>query len=532
MSIVYVFSLLGGLALFLYGMDLMSEGLELAAGNKLQNVIEKLTSSTAKGIAVGIAVTAVIQSSSATTVMVVGFVNANLMTLKQAVGVIMGANVGTTVTGQLVALNITDSAPLIAFIGFIMFKFVNKSSIEHIGQVVMGLGILFMGMEIMSQAMSPLQEDVAFVSLMTKISNPIVGVLVGTIFTALIQSSSASLGILQALANKGLVGLHGSIFIICGFNIGTCITSILSAMGSSKNAKRTAAVHVLFNVLGTIIFLILIHLLPIEALVVKYSKDLPAAQLANMHTMFNILATLILFPFSNKLATLATKLISGKDPMTEDFSLKYINLKRPAEATLVLTDVRAETTRMLGIAEENYELALEIFYHYDEKKHKQILYNEDIINYLNSNITKYIIDVLSESMDDAMASNFTGYLRIVRDIERIGDHTKSIGEYAKASSDKHLTYSEEFYREIEVLDRLMNQLYNTLNENISREEKRIKTKELNHEAEEEIEIFRNRHIERMKNGVCDPESGLYYEKLLSSYERISAYLSNIGKLLI
>ncbi|RVU54217.1 Na/Pi cotransporter family protein [Anaerosphaera multitolerans] len=531
-SIVYIFSLLGGLALFLYGMDLMSEGLELFAGNKLQKIIEKLTSNTLKGIGVGIAVTAIIQSSSATTVMVVGFVNAGLMSLQQAVGVIMGANIGTTVTGQLVALNITDSAPLIAFIGFFMYKFINKSSISHLGQVVMGLGVLFMGMDIMSQSMVPLQTNEAFVSLMTKISNPITGIFVGTFFTAIIQSSSASLGILQALANKGLVGLHGSMYIIFGFNIGTCITSILSAMGSSKNGKRAAAVHVLFNVIGTIIFVILLGILPIETWVVKFSKDLPAAQLANFHTLFNIVATVILFPFSKYLANLATKLIPGKDPLTEDLALKYINIKSGKDSNAALTDVRAETTRMLDIARENYKIAMEIFNDYDEKKHRLLLHNEEIINYLNSNITKYIIDVLSEPMDDTMASYFTGYLRIVRDIERIGDHTKSIGEYAKASYDRNLYYSEDFHKEIRILDQRLNSLYKSIYEDKTREERRANTRRINDIVEVEIETFRNRHIDRMKNGTCDPESGLFYEKLLSSYERISAYLSNIGKLVI
>ena len=531
MSIFYIFSLLGGLALFLLGMDMMSEGLELVAGNKLHKIIEKLTSSTFRAILVGLAVTAVIQSSSATTVMAVGFVNSGLMTLIQAVGVIMGANIGTTVTGQLVALNITDSAPLIAFIGFIMFKFSEKKFIKFLGQVIMGLGILFMGMAIMSNSMSPLQESESFIRIMTGISNPLTGILAGAVFTAILQSSSASLGILQALANKGLIGFHGSIFIVFGFNIGTCITSVLSAMGSSKNGKRTATVHVLFNLIGTIIFIVLVYIFPIEELIIRFSKDLPAAQIANMHTFFNIVTTILLFPFAKYLAKIATMIIPGEDPIFDELSLKYINTKKISDIPLLIIDVKAELLRMLDITKENYGISVEIFHEYSEKKYNKILDNEKVINYLNTNVTKYIIELLGRSMDDITASNLTAYLRNVRDLERIGDHIKSIGEYAKESHDRGLTYSSEFYREIDKLDSLINDFYSTIETTNNNVNRRILTTKLNKDIDNLVFDFRNRHIERMKSGVCDPESGLFYEKVLSNYERISAYLNNIGKIL-
>ncbi|MDO5713380.1 MAG: Na/Pi cotransporter family protein [Tissierellia bacterium] len=530
MSISYLFSLLGGLAIFLFGMDLMSTGLELLAGKKLHSIIARLTSSTRRGIVVGLVVTAIIQSSSATTVMAVGFVNAGLMTLQQAVGVIMGANIGTTVTGQLVALNITQSAPVMAFIGFILFKFTNKNAIKHSGEVLMGLGLLFMGMEIMSTSMSPLRENPTFVHWMTTMTHPVLGVFIGALVTAVIQSSSASLGILQAIANKGLIGLHASMFIICGFNIGTCINSVISAMGSSKNGKRTAVVHILFNVIGTIVFLILANLIPVEAFILKFSKDLPAAQIANMHTLFNIFTTAILLPFSNSLANLATNLIRGTDPELEDLSLKYINFKKSQDAMIILTDVRAEATRMLEVAKENFFLSIDIFNEYDEKKHKQILHNEEIINYLNSNITKYIIDVLKRPMDEHLTSYFTGYLRIVRDLERVGDHTKSIAEYSQISHERELTYSSECQEEMELLNSYMDQLYETLEEEHEKGQRKIIMRAIDESVEKDVAFFRNRHLERMKSGICDPESGLIYEKMLSNYERISAYLKNIGKL--
>ena len=288
MSINYFIELLGGLALFLYGMAMMSKGLELAAGDKLRVIIEKMTSNFFKAILVGIIVTGIIQSSSATTVMVVGFVNAGLMNIYQAVGIIMGANIGTTITGQLVALNISTIAPIIAFVGFVLNTFSKRERKTFLGQAIMGLGFLFMGMDFMSTAMEPLRDYPGFVTLMTKFQNPLLGVLAGTIITAIIQSSSASLGILQAIANQGVIPLKSSMYIVFGFNIGTCITSVLSALGSSKNAKRTALAHVLFNIIGTIIFIILAMFVPIDEIVLRHSRDLPAAQIANLHTLFNL----------------------------------------------------------------------------------------------------------------------------------------------------------------------------------------------------------------------------------------------------
>ncbi len=281
MSINYFIGLLGGLAIFLYGMEMMSNGLELVAGDRLRVIIEKMTSNFFKSILVGTIVTAIIQSSSATTVMVVGFVNAGLMTIYQAVGIIMGANIGTTVTGQLVALNISAIAPIIAFIGFTLHSFSKDNKKASLGQAIMGIGFLFMGMEFMSNTMQPLREYPGFVTMMTKFENPLLGVLAGTLITAIIQSSSAALGILQAIANQGIIPFKSSMYIVFGFNIGTCITSVLSTLGSSKNAKRTALVHVLFNIIGTIIFIILSVFVPIDKIVLSFSRDLPAAQIAN-----------------------------------------------------------------------------------------------------------------------------------------------------------------------------------------------------------------------------------------------------------
>lgn len=324
-KITDVFSLLGGLALFLYGMQMMSNGLEAAAGNRMKQILEKLTSNRFLGVLVGAGITAVIQSSSATTVMVVGFVNSGMMTLRQAVWIIMGANIGTTITGQLIALDIGAIAPLIAFAGVALILFIKKEKVHHWALIVAGLGILFIGMDMMSTSMMPLRESEAFVSLMTKFSNPVLGILAGMIFTAIIQSSSASVGILQALATSGLIGLPNAVFVLFGQNIGTCITAVLASIGANRNAKRTTIIHLMFNIIGTTIFTIVCIMTPLTSLVESFTPGRVSAQIANMHTLFNIVTTLLLLPFGTYLAKLATKILPDRPEEKNDaMHLEYI----------------------------------------------------------------------------------------------------------------------------------------------------------------------------------------------------------------
>ncbi len=304
-----VLRLLGGLALFLYGMQMMSAGLEEAAGARLQKLLAKLTGRPLAGVLVGAGVTAVIQSSSATTVMVVGFVNAGMMTLRQAVGVIMGANIGTTVTGQLIALDIGQIAPVFAICGVLPAVFSKRRTLRLCGQVTAGLGFLFIGMSMMSSALAPLAQSPRFIRLLTSFQSPILGILAGTVFTAVIQSSSASVGILQALAANGLIGADAAVYVLFGQNIGTCITAALAAVGTSQNAKRAAAVHILFNVFGTAIFTPLCMVIPLRAFVESLAPGDPAAQIAHMHTLFNVASTLLLFPFGGALARLAERIL-------------------------------------------------------------------------------------------------------------------------------------------------------------------------------------------------------------------------------
>ena len=297
MGVELLLGLLGGLALFLYGMQMMSNNLEAAAGNKMKQILEKLTTNRFMGILVGAGITALIQSSSATTVMTVGFVNSGLMSLNQAVWIIMGANIGTTITGQLIALDVGALAPLIAFIGVVLVVFVKNKKLQHIGGIVAGVGVIFIGMGMMSDAMLPLRDEPEFIQLMTSFKNPLLGVMAGALFTAVIQSSAASIGILQALAVSGVIGLHSAVFVLFGQNIGTCITAVLASVGTNRNAKRTTAIHLMFNVVGTVIFVVLCMVTPFVDWMIATNPANPAAQIANVHTIFNIAPTVFHHPF-------------------------------------------------------------------------------------------------------------------------------------------------------------------------------------------------------------------------------------------
>ena len=334
LDISILLGLLGGLALFLYGMQMMSAGLEAAAGNRMKGILERLTSNRFLGILVGAGITAVIQSSSATTVMVVGFVNSGMMTLKQAVWIIMGANIGTTITGQLIALDVGAVAPLFAFVGVAMVVFLKKPQIHHYGNILAGLGVLFIGMEMMGSAMEPLREWPAFVNLVSTFSNPVVGILAGAAFTALIQSSSASVGILQALALSGVIGLDSAVYVLFGQNIGTCITAVLASIGTSRNAKRTTIIHLMFNVFGTVLFTVICMATPLTGFMQSMTPDNPAAQIANMHTLFNIVTTLLLLPFGGYLVKIAMRILPDRKEDTQMLDKKKIQFSEEAQEEL------------------------------------------------------------------------------------------------------------------------------------------------------------------------------------------------------
>ena len=457
MTLQNVLSLLGGLALFLYGMHMMSVGLETAAGDRMKAILEKLTSNRLLGVAVGAGITAVIQSSSATTVMVVGFVNSGLMTLNQAVWIIMGANIGTTITGQLIALDASRIAPLV------MVTFLKGKRINSIGDILAGLGILFIGMDMMSNAMTPLQDSPVFLNAMTSISNPLLAIALGAGFTALIQSSSASVGILQALAFSGLIPLSSSIYIIFGQNIGTCITAVLASLSANRNAKRTTIIHLSFNIIGTILFFCFIHIVPFVDWMCAITTN-PAAQIANTHTIFNIVTTLILLPFGNQLARLAQILMPiRKEEYQHDetaLPLTFVDVNNIGSVPIAISSLRKEALAMLKMAQINLREAIHGICQ-ESCSVEDIEKREKRIDYINYKISDYMTSVSTLPMNPTASNTINALYKCYADIERIGDHAINILQYTKNEQER-LHDVRVIHEELKQLEQLLDKGFQLL----------------------------------------------------------------------
>lgn len=540
MKITDFFSLLGGLALFLYGMQMMSNGLEAAAGNKMKQILEKLTANRFLGVLVGAGITAVIQSSSATTVMVVGFVNSGMMTLKQAVWIIMGANIGTTITGQLIALDVGQLAPLFAFCGVALIVFVKKQKVHHYGLIVAGLGILFIGMEMMSGAMMPLRESEAFVSLMTKFSNPVLGILAGAVFTAVIQSSSASVGILQALAGSGLIGLSNAVYVLFGQNIGTCITAILAAIGTSRNAKRTTVIHLMFNLIGTTIFTIACITTPLTSLVESLTPDNVASQIANMHTLFNIVTTLLLLPFGNYLAKAAVRILPEKQD--EQADVMHMEFIRPMEtkrdtqiglSAIAVTGIKKELHRMIDMAKENVEASFQAVKVGTTENLETVQEREEYIDYLNKEISKYISKVLVNESNPRDSQYISALFKVCGNVERIGDHAMNICGYTKLIEKQGISFSQEVRVEIDAMKEVCIKALEFLNEihhNQQDNNQDVKAIEkLEQQIDDMTDDYRQKQLVRMQKGTCSEEGCIIYSEMLTDFERIGDHILNIGQ---
>ncbi len=537
MDFTLVLTLLGGLALFLYGMQMMSSGLEAAAGNKMKKVLEKLTSNRFVGVGVGAGVTAVIQSSSATTVMVVGFVNSKMLTLKQAVWLIMGANIGTTVTGLLIALDVGMIAPLLAFIGVAAVVFVKRPTLQHCGQILAGLGILFIGMDMMSSAMSPLKDSETFINLMTSFSNPLIGILAGAIFTAIIQSSSASVGILQALSMSGLIGISDAAYVLFGMNIGTCITAVLASIGMSRNAKRTTIIHLLFNIIGTIVFTIVCLLTPLTGFIESLYPGNGAMQIANLHTFFNIATTILLLPFGGLLAKLAVKILPERAAESaEGLTLKYIKpIKSSAEyqmgnAVIAINGIVNELGRMAKKVGENLENSFDALIEGNSKRLKQVSENEEYVDYLNKEISMYISKVLAYESNPRDCMSVTSYFKISGDLERISDHAMNICEYTKLLESKKTSFSEHAKSEIQSMKKLATESFGLLEglKGIS-SEKLEEIKDAEQQIDDMTASCRQNQINRLQNGQCSDEACVLYSEMLTDFERIGDHILNIGE---
>ena len=526
-SFEIVTGIFGGLGLFLYGMKLMSDGLENVAGEKLKGILEKITSNKVIGVLVGTIVTAIIQSSSATTVMVVSFVNAGLMTLIQATGVILGSNIGTTITAQMVSFNLEVIAPIFIGVGAIVMMSAKKKRIKDLAYIALGFGILFMGMGLMSSSLKPisnLQIFNDFISVRGK--NHFLGVLVGLTMTAILQSSSATTGILVALANSGNIDMNVAFPIILGCNIGTCVTAILAGLTANRTAKKAALLHLLFNIFGTVLFL------PFSDKVVTFvnylTPDNVARQVANAHTIFNVVITIFILPISKYFVMLVNHILPD-DEGKESCGAIYLDKKLLETPIVASGQVIKETIRMANKAKNNLELAMEVFLNWNEEKMKKVYANESIINTLERDITEYLIELSQHNLPEENAKLVSQAYHTINDIERIGDHAENIVELAIQKYENNITLSYDGYKEVR-------QLFEVTLRSITIAIESFKSNEISDDevekVEEEIDSlekqFRENNINRLSAKTCLADAGIMFFDLLSNLERIGDHANNIA----
>jgi phosphate:Na+ symporter len=555
MTIDMFIGLFGGLGLFIYGMNMMGEGLKTVAGNRMKRLLEVLTNNHIMGVLVGTIVTMIIQSSSATTVLVVGFVNAGIMNLMQATGVIMGANIGTTITAQMIALNLSQIAPIAITIGSIMFLFSKRKKIKQTGLIILGFGILFTGIDFMAGAMKPLRDHEGFKSLLISFSrNPILGVIAGFVLTAIIQSSSASIGLLQVLAMSGAFSnvpgvsvLALIVPILLGENIGTCVTAMLSSIGASKTAKRAAIIHFSIKIIGTIWALLALGLIslisagnnPFYGFIANISGTtlmegniVPnvARQIANVHTIFNILNTLLLLPFAPSIVKLSEKILPGEEK--EDLGgLKYLDDRIMENPTIAVGQAVKETVRMAKFSLENVNTAVKAFFDKDEELIEIVLDKEQSINSLEREITSYLIKLSNSNLLERDNIKITNLYHTTNDVERIGDHAENIAELAQLSIDNNLFFSDIAISELEDM---ASRVGSVLRDSITAlENDDIELAKTIYSQEQEIdnleESLRDSHIERLNKQLCHPSSGVIFLDIVSNLERIADHATNISK---
>lgn len=535
MSIENILSLLGGLSLFLYGMHMMSTGMEEAAGNKMKDILQKLTANRLIGVLMGALITCLIQSSSATTVMVVGFVNSRMMTLRQAVWIIMGANIGTTITGQLIALDVGVLAPIFAFLGVGIVVFFKKPKWKPFGSIIAGLGILFIGMDMMSLAMSPLRESPEFIKIVSNFSNPLVGILVGAGFTAIIQSSSASVGILQGLAKSGVVQLNTAVYVLFGQNIGTCITALLASIGAKRNAKRTTVIHLLFNIIGTFVFTVICMTLPLTSWVASWTPSNPSAQIANMHTLFNIVTTLLLLPFSEWLTKAAMLILPEKEQeMNDAMHLKYLQPlvvgqeKKLGSSEIYLTELQHELMRMLRMTKDNLIDSFDVILNKNADGLEGVKEQEEYIDYLNKEIAKSISYYIPYETNPENTRRITSYFNICGNVERIGDHALNIAEYSLRIDEDKIEFSEMAMQEIFAMKNICAEILGRFFEHLNSSDLKGSVEKLEQIIDDMTLEYREGLINRMKDGADTQESSVLYSEILVDFERIGDHALNIA----
>ena len=537
MGVELILGLLGGLALFLYGMQMMSTNLEAVAGNRMKQILERLTANRFLGVLVGAGITAIIQSSSATTVMVVGFVNSGLMTLNQAIWIIMGANIGTTITGQLIALDIGALAPLIAFVGVVPIVFFKNKKAQHIGGIIAGIGVLFIGMGMMSDSMMPLRDSEGFVRFMTQFSNPILGILAGAAFTAVIQSSSASVGILQALAKSGVVTLDSAVYVLFGQNIGTCITAVLASIGTTRNAKRTTIIHLSFNIIGTIVFVGVCQFLPFVKWMTELAPGDPVAQIANVHTIFNITTTVLLLPFGTQLARLATWILpDGKAPVKDAdkwFEDLMASKHHLGVSTIAISQIQEEIREMVKTAGENVRASFKTLEEgmKEEGGISAISEREEELDLTNVRLSQKISKILVLDQTPKDVDTLNQMYTVLGNVERIGDHAMNLAEYAVSIQEKNLSFSAAASQEIRTMEEVCGEAVELLEKAAEGSSvfSLAEAAALEQKMDDITEEFRKNQIARMRKGGCSVETSILYSEMLTDFERIGDHMLNIAQ---
>lgn len=535
MSVANILSMAGGLGLFLFGIRTMGDGLENAAGAKLKRMLEVLTGNRFLAVLVGFVVTAIIQSSTATTVMVVGFVNAGMMSLAQAVGIIMGANIGTTVTSLLIALNFSSVAAAAVLVGVILMLASKKTVVKNLGAIFTGFGLLFLGIDMMSDSMAPLRDSAGFMNFIVTVSEsplrPLFGIILGIVMTAVLQSSSASVGVLQTLAMQGLVPLKFSVFVLFGQNIGTCLTALFSTVGAKKNSKRAAVIHLLFNLIGTGIFILIALLTPYVEWIEKLSPD-PMAQIAISHIVFNIVSTVVMFPFAKALVKLSCLLVPGKDDSESEMHCKFIDDRLLNTPPFAVMQVSKEVARMAKLARDNFETSAHALINRSDKDLDKVMENEEIVNYLNHHITSYLVKLNALDITDSDSDYIARVFHAINDIERVGDHAINLAEAAQHNIGEGLKFSDPAREELNqlcgsVVTLLERSMAVFDNQSLSDNE----AKELS-DLEEHIDDLtlecQDSHIFRLNRKECNTEAGMLYLNTITDFERVGDHAINIA----
>ena len=528
-----ILGLMGGLGLFLYGMKLMSDSLEKAAGAKMRSILEFFTKTPLRGILVGTLFTAIIQSSSAATVMVVSFVNSGLMNLYQAAGVIMGANIGTTVTSQLISFNLSALAPAIVMAGVVMVMFCKKVKVQRIGEVLLGFGILFMGLTTMSSSMSVLKESPQVVDIMSSLTSHILSLLVGMVVTTVLQSSSATVGIILLLANQGLLDLRICLFIILGCNIGACVSAMLAGLNGKRDAKRAALIHLLFNIIGTILMYIVftVALEPVTALIQNISGNNPGREVANAHTLIKIVEVVVLYPFIGQIVKLTGFFVRGEEKKTEDaFQLSYIGEKSVFSPTTAVFDATREMERMGHMAITNLERAMNALITLDEEDIAQVYEVEKQIDFLNHEITNYLVKVNETTLPADDAKSLGGLFHVVNDIERIGDHAENIADAARSRMERGVDFSDQAKRELSGMLDMVIKITTYALDMFSRnnQEHMQEILDLEDQVDQAERELQESHIQRLTRGECTASAGMMFSDIISGLERVSDHATNIA----